>query len=150
MQRFKVGELVVDAGTPILLEGSNSPQLFTALRGMGLRYRHLTNGERQEINFVFPGNFLGLQAGLMDRSVSGRRDCSTSQTWFGADCHQKCTPPFATIGFCRSHQPHPQYHSSGIDALRVATNSVRVARVFSSIGGALYSANSFFHRAVAR
>ena len=65
MQRFKVGELVVDPGTPILLEGSNSPQLFTALHGMGLRYRHLENGERQVVNFVFPGDFLGLQAGLM-------------------------------------------------------------------------------------
>ncbi len=65
MQRFKVGELVVDAGTTILLEGSNSPQLFTLLHGMGLRHRHLENGERQVINFVFPGDFLGLQAGLM-------------------------------------------------------------------------------------
>lgn len=65
MQRFKVGELVVDAGTPILLEGSNSPQLFTALHGAGLRYRLLENGERQVINFVFPGDFLGLQAGVM-------------------------------------------------------------------------------------
>jgi CRP-like cAMP-binding protein len=65
MQRFKVGELVVDAGTPILLEGSNSPQLFTALHGMGLRYRYLENGERQVISFVFPGDFLGLQAGVM-------------------------------------------------------------------------------------
>ena len=65
MQKFKVGELVVDAGTPILLEGSNSPQLYTTLHGMGLRYRHLENGERQVINFVFPGDFLGLQAGLM-------------------------------------------------------------------------------------
>lgn len=65
MQRFKVGELVVDAGTPILMEGSNSPQLFTALHGMGLRYRYLENGERQVINFVFPGDFLGLQTGLM-------------------------------------------------------------------------------------
>lgn len=65
MQRFKVGELVVDAGTPILLEGSNSPQLYTVLHGMGLRSRNLENGQRQVINFVFPGDFLGLQAGLM-------------------------------------------------------------------------------------
>lgn len=65
MQRFKVGELVVDPGTPILMQGSNSPQLFTALHGMGLRYSVLENGERQVINFVFPGDFLGLQAGLM-------------------------------------------------------------------------------------
>ena len=37
MQEFKVGELVVDPGAPILMEGSNSPQLFTVLRGMGIR-----------------------------------------------------------------------------------------------------------------
>lgn len=65
MQRFKVGELTVDAGTPLLMEGSNSPQLFTALRGMGLRYKLLPNGRRQVVNFVLPGDFIGLQAGVM-------------------------------------------------------------------------------------
>lgn len=64
-QRFKVGELIVDAGTPILMEGSNSPQLFTALHGMGLRYKLLANGKRQVVNMIFPGDFIGLQAGLM-------------------------------------------------------------------------------------
>ncbi len=65
MQRFKVGELVVDPGTPILLQGSNSPQLYTVLHGYGVRSRLLENGRRQVINFVLPGDFLGLQAGLM-------------------------------------------------------------------------------------
>ena len=65
MERFKVGELSVDAGTLILMEGSNSPQLFTALRGMGLRYKLLSNGRRQVINMIFPGDFIGLQAGLL-------------------------------------------------------------------------------------
>jgi len=65
MQRFKVGELVVDAGTPLLMEGSNSPQLFTALRGMGLRYKYLLNGRRQVVSLIFPGDFIGLQAGVM-------------------------------------------------------------------------------------
>ncbi len=65
MQRFKVGELVVDPGTPILLQGSNSPQLYTVLHGYGVRSRLLENGRRQVINFVLPGDFPGLQAGLM-------------------------------------------------------------------------------------
>ncbi|UWQ49271.1 Crp/Fnr family transcriptional regulator [Leisingera caerulea] len=64
-QQFKTGELVVDAGTTILLEGSNSPQLYTVLKGMGTRYTTLENGRRQVINFLFPGDFAGLQAGLM-------------------------------------------------------------------------------------
>jgi CRP/FNR family transcriptional regulator, anaerobic regulatory protein len=65
MQSFKTGELNVDPGTTILLEGSNSPQLFTVLSGMGTRYKTLENGRRQVINFLFPGDFTGLQAALM-------------------------------------------------------------------------------------
>ncbi len=65
MQRFKSGELKIDAGTPFLMEGSNSPQLFTALKGMGIRYKLLPNGNRQVVNFVLPGDFIGLQAGVM-------------------------------------------------------------------------------------
>ncbi len=65
MERFKVGEMVVEAGTTILMEGSNSPQLFTVLHGMALRYKILLNGKRQVLNLIFPGDFLGLQAGIM-------------------------------------------------------------------------------------
>lgn len=60
MSRFKVGELNVAAGTPLLAEGSSTPQLFTALSGMGLRYKLLENGDRQVISFVMPGDFIGL------------------------------------------------------------------------------------------
>jgi CRP-like cAMP-binding protein len=65
MRKFKVGELVVEKGAPILMEGANSPQLYTVLRGMGLRYKLLPDGRRQVLNFVVPGDFLGLQAGVM-------------------------------------------------------------------------------------
>ncbi len=65
MQTFKVGELEVGPGTTIMMEGSNSPQLMTVLSGMGTRYTTLEDGRRQVINFVFPGDFIGLQAGLM-------------------------------------------------------------------------------------
>ena len=65
MEKFKSGELTVEPGTPILLEGSNSPQLYTALTGMGIRDKTLENGSRQVISFVFPGDFMGLQAGML-------------------------------------------------------------------------------------
>lgn len=65
MERFKIGEMSVQAGTPLLSEGSNSPQLFTALSGFGLRYLLLPNGQRQVLGFVLPGDFIGLQAGVM-------------------------------------------------------------------------------------
>lgn len=75
MQKFKTGELSVEPGTTILMQGSNAPQLFTVLSGMGIRERHLATGSKQVINFVFPGDFIGLQAGLlgeMGHSVEAR------------------------------------------------------------------------------
>ncbi|NJM81472.1 MAG: Crp/Fnr family transcriptional regulator [Tabrizicola sp.] len=65
MTQFKKGELVIESGATILMEGSNSPQLFTVLKGFGTRYTTLENGRRQVISFLFPGDFVGLQAGLM-------------------------------------------------------------------------------------
>lgn len=65
MQKFKIGEMSVSAGTPLLSEGSSTPQLYTALSGMGLRYKTLISGERQVISFVMPGDFIGMQAGIM-------------------------------------------------------------------------------------
>lgn len=65
MLTFKVGELSIEPGTTLLMEGSNSPQLFTVLSGMGTRYKTLESGERQVINFLFPGDFTGMQAAIM-------------------------------------------------------------------------------------
>ncbi|QQA41871.1 Crp/Fnr family transcriptional regulator [Pelagovum pacificum] len=65
VQRFKSGELKVAPNMQLLMEGSNSPQLYTVLSGQGLRYKTLENGHRQVLNFVFPGDFLGLQAGML-------------------------------------------------------------------------------------
>ncbi|MGV8984724.1 MAG: Crp/Fnr family transcriptional regulator [Cypionkella sp.] len=65
MHGFKSGELTVSAGTTLLMEGSNSPQIYTVLSGVGIRYKTLEDGQRQVINFLFPGDFIGLQAGFM-------------------------------------------------------------------------------------
>jgi CRP-like cAMP-binding protein len=66
LQGFKAGEMAVGAGTQILMEGAKTPQLFTVLEGMGLREKTLEDGRRQVINFVLPGDFIGLQAGIMN------------------------------------------------------------------------------------
>lgn len=77
MKSFKIGEMSVEAGTPILSEGSSTPQLYTALSGMGLRYKTLENGDRQVISFIVPGDFIGLQSavmGEMQHSVEATTD----------------------------------------------------------------------------
>jgi CRP/FNR family transcriptional regulator len=65
MEGFKTGELHVAAGTAFLPEGAASQQLFTVLRGQGLRYKTLPDGRRQVLSFLLPGDFTGLQAGLL-------------------------------------------------------------------------------------
>ena len=64
LDKFKTGELVTDPGAAILLEGSNSPHLYTVLSGWAFRYKTLTNGRRQILHFALPGDFLGLQSSL--------------------------------------------------------------------------------------
>ncbi|APX13673.1 Crp/Fnr family transcriptional regulator [Tateyamaria omphalii] len=66
MNRFKTGEMVADSGTQLFMEGARAAQLFTVLSGMGIRYKTLENGRRQVIGFVTPGDFIGLQASVLD------------------------------------------------------------------------------------
>lgn len=66
IRNFKAGELDVAAGTPILIEQSKSPQLFTVLRGMGIRYKSLEDGRRQVTNFIMPGDLVGMQGAILD------------------------------------------------------------------------------------
>lgn len=65
MRHFKVREEVFARHQTVLTEGQRSPLLYTVLGGMGTRSVLLENGRRQVINFVFPGDFIGLQASLM-------------------------------------------------------------------------------------
>ena len=74
---FKRGELVSDAGSTILLEGTHSPHLYTVISGWGFRYKTLEDGRRQILNYVLPGDFLGLQGSVlteMQHSVEALSD----------------------------------------------------------------------------
>ncbi|KEP69928.1 Crp/Fnr family transcriptional regulator [Thioclava sp. BHET1] len=57
----RVGELQVDAGRTILDEGTNPQRFFTLLEGQALRYKTLEDGRRQVLNFLFPGDLIGLE-----------------------------------------------------------------------------------------
>ncbi|TCL70180.1 Crp/Fnr family transcriptional regulator [Rhizobium sp. BK251] len=65
VSRFKKGELAVDAGATILVEGAHSAHLFTVLTGWGFRYKTLEDGRRQILNYVMPGDLIGLQGTVM-------------------------------------------------------------------------------------
>lgn len=67
METFKAGELAVDAGATILLDGMNSAHLFTVLTGWAFRFKTLDDGRRQILNFALPGDFIGLQGSIYDK-----------------------------------------------------------------------------------
>lgn len=66
MPSFKSGEMEVDRGTALLLEGSASAHLFTVLEGYAIRFVSLPEGRRQVVGFVFPGDFVGLQSAMLE------------------------------------------------------------------------------------
>lgn len=69
---FKTGEIVAETGATILAEGSHSENLYTLLSGWAFRYKSLPDGRRQILNYLLPGDLLGLQGsiiGEMEHSV---------------------------------------------------------------------------------
>ncbi|PBB88502.1 MULTISPECIES: Crp/Fnr family transcriptional regulator [unclassified Mesorhizobium] len=62
---FKGGELSVDKGATVLVEGSHSAHLYTVLSGWAFRYKLLPDGRRQILNYSMPGDLIGLQGSLM-------------------------------------------------------------------------------------
>jgi len=66
MREFKSGELNVEAGTTLLMQGTNSAHLYTILGGWAFRYKMLADGRRQILNYALPADFIGLQATVLD------------------------------------------------------------------------------------
>jgi CRP-like cAMP-binding protein len=62
---FKLGELIADPGMSIMGEGERHPQLYTVLAGWGFRYKILEDGRRQILNYLLPGDMVGLQGNIM-------------------------------------------------------------------------------------
>lgn len=66
VETFKTGELAAEAGSSILSQGSNSAHIYTVLKGWGYRYKSLEDGRVQILNFIFPGDLVGLQGALLN------------------------------------------------------------------------------------
>jgi CRP/FNR family transcriptional regulator, anaerobic regulatory protein len=67
VKEFKAGELTVEAGATVLLEGTISTHLYTVLSGWTFRYKMLPTGRRQILNFALPGDLVGVQGALFDK-----------------------------------------------------------------------------------
>lgn len=68
---IKSDHLTVAAGGEIIRAGEDSPELYTLYSGWAFRFKTLPDGRRQILNFLLPGDLLGLQAAMFDAAQHG-------------------------------------------------------------------------------
>jgi CRP-like cAMP-binding protein len=68
---IKREHLVAPAGAEIVRAGDDSPELYTLYSGWAFRFKTLPDGRRQILNFLLPGDLLGLQAAMFDAALYG-------------------------------------------------------------------------------
>ncbi|MBX9989468.1 Crp/Fnr family transcriptional regulator [Phreatobacter oligotrophus] len=62
---FKTDHRRIAAGQEIIYPGQADAELFTLFSGWAFRYKVMQDGRRQILNFLLPGDLIGLQASLL-------------------------------------------------------------------------------------
>ena len=71
VQSLKRRELSLEAGAELIHEGQTDAPLFTLLDGWAFRFKTLSDGRRQILNFLLPGDFIGVQQKMGDAAAHG-------------------------------------------------------------------------------
>lgn len=79
IQRFKSGEIALERGGQVLTQGVKSTELYTVFSGVLIRFRLMEDGRRQIINFLFPGDLIGLQSMLDEPMTHGVEALTTAR-----------------------------------------------------------------------
>ncbi len=68
---MKKQHIFLPAGAEIICAGEESAELYTLYAGWAFRFKMLPDGRRQILNFLLPGDLLGLQAAMFDAALHG-------------------------------------------------------------------------------
>ena len=71
IESYRTGTLAIQAGGTILHEHHPNGKLFTLYSGWAFRYKSLSDGRRQILNFLLPGDLIGLQQEFADGAMHG-------------------------------------------------------------------------------
>lgn len=71
IQRLKRKLVGFDAGETVIAEGEADAPLYTLYAGWAFRYKTLSDGRRQILNFLLPGDFIGMQQNMSEAHVHG-------------------------------------------------------------------------------
>jgi CRP/FNR family transcriptional regulator len=71
IQSLKRRLVPFDAGETVIAEGQADAPLYTLFSGWAFRYKTLRDGRRQILNFLLPGDFVGMQQKMSDVHLHG-------------------------------------------------------------------------------
>lgn len=71
VQFLKRREITLEAGETVIHEGQTNTRLFTLLEGWAYRFKTLSDGRRQILNFLLAGDFIGVQQKMSDAAAHG-------------------------------------------------------------------------------
>jgi CRP-like cAMP-binding protein len=79
IESIRTGTVKVHAGETLVRENQASARLFTLYSGWAFRYKTLSDGRRQILNFLLPGDLVGLQQEFGEAASHGTEaltDCA--------------------------------------------------------------------------
>lgn len=79
VQSLKRGERMLGPGESLIHEGQTDAPLYTLLRGWAFRYKTLSDGRRQILSFLLPGDFIGVQQKMGDAAAHGVETLTDAQ-----------------------------------------------------------------------
>jgi len=71
IESLKKEQVVFRADTAVIHEGQADGPLYTLLAGWAFRYKTLSDGRRQILNFLLAGDFIGVQQKMTEATVHG-------------------------------------------------------------------------------
>jgi CRP-like cAMP-binding protein len=71
INEIKREHLSMPAGAEIIRAGDDNPEVYTLYSGWAFRFKTLPDGRRQILNFLLPGDLVGLQAAMFDAAQHG-------------------------------------------------------------------------------
>ena len=71
VQSLKTREQRLAAGETLISEGQTDAPLYTLLSGWAFRFKTLSDGRRQILNFLLAGDFIGVQQKMGDAAAHG-------------------------------------------------------------------------------
>jgi len=81
VQSLRTGQVKRPSGATLINEGDSLAPLYTLFAGWAFRFKTLSDGRRQILNFLLPGDFIGLQQKMSDADIAAHGVEALTEVW---------------------------------------------------------------------